>query len=180
MQVWNDIGVVIQYNSEDEQSITVEFHDTATHHAIHVSNTLSHVLADLSTSAVLLACEADDKNPRYTALRYNLESCMGTHFLPVPALVVTIPAPFLHHLGLQILTPSPQQSSPSPYRPCILLCPCPQLQLIVQYLHDFFYFSLFHVIKKLEDTLSCSTSSNQSVDKIWRMIRSLLLDKISI
>ena len=64
-QVWNDVGVVIQYNSDDEQSITVEFHDTATHHAIHVSNTLGHVLADLSTSAVLLACEADDKNPRY-------------------------------------------------------------------------------------------------------------------
>jgi len=64
-QVWNDVGVVIQYNSEDEQSITVEFHDTATHHAIHVNNTLGHILADLSTSAVLLACEADDKNPRY-------------------------------------------------------------------------------------------------------------------
>ena len=63
--MWNDVGVVIQYNSDDEQSITVEFHDTATHHAIHVSNTLGHTLADLSTSAVLLACEADDKNPRY-------------------------------------------------------------------------------------------------------------------
>ena len=65
VQVWNDVGVVIQYNSEDEQSITVEFHDTATHHAMHVNNALGHILADLSTSAVLLACEADDKNPRY-------------------------------------------------------------------------------------------------------------------
>lgn len=64
-QVWNDVGVVIQYNSDEEQSISVEFHDTATHHAIHVNNTCGHTLADLSTSAVLLACEADDKNPRY-------------------------------------------------------------------------------------------------------------------
>ena len=71
MQVWNDVGVVIQYNSEDEQSITVEFHDTATHHAIHVNNNLGHSMADLSTSAVLLASEADDNNPRYIQLLIN-------------------------------------------------------------------------------------------------------------
>jgi len=70
-QVWNDVGVVIQYNSDEEQSISVEFHDTATHHAIHVNNTLGHTLADLSTSAVLLACEADDKNPRYKQVTLN-------------------------------------------------------------------------------------------------------------
>jgi len=67
-QVWNDVGVVIQYNSDDEQSVTVEFHDTATHHAMHVNNSLGHTLADLSTSAVLLACEADDKNSRYVGV----------------------------------------------------------------------------------------------------------------
>ena len=78
MQVWNDVGVVVQYNSDDEQSITVEFHDTATHHAIHVNNTLNHTLADLSTSAVLLACESDDKNPRYIeSLIHRLDPCMG-------------------------------------------------------------------------------------------------------
>jgi len=68
MQVWNDVGVVIQYNSDDEQSISVEFHDTATHHAIHVNNMLSHTVADLSTSAILLACEADGNSPRYVCV----------------------------------------------------------------------------------------------------------------
>jgi chromosome transmission fidelity protein 4 len=63
-QVWNDVGLIIQYNSDDEQSINVEFHDTATHHAIHVNNTLAYNLADLSSSAVLLASEADDNSPR--------------------------------------------------------------------------------------------------------------------
>jgi len=62
--VWNDVGVVVQYSSEDEQSVSVEFHDAATHHAMHINNTLSHSMADLSASAVLLACDADDNNPR--------------------------------------------------------------------------------------------------------------------
>lgn len=53
-----------QYNTEEEESIDVEFHDTATHHAIHVNNTQGHTMADLSPEAVLLASEADGDTPR--------------------------------------------------------------------------------------------------------------------
>jgi chromosome transmission fidelity protein 4 len=55
--VWNNIGVIIQYDTDDEQSINVEFHDTAVHHTMHINNSIGHTLADLSSSAVLLACE---------------------------------------------------------------------------------------------------------------------------
>ena len=64
LQVWNSVGVIRQYNTEEENSIDVEFHDTATHHAIHVTNTLGHSMAALSHQAVLLACESDDDTPR--------------------------------------------------------------------------------------------------------------------
>jgi hypothetical protein len=64
LQVWNSVGFIIQYNSEEEQSINVEFHDTATHHSIHVNNTLGHSLADVSSSAALIACEGDENTPR--------------------------------------------------------------------------------------------------------------------
>ncbi|CAH1793164.1 unnamed protein product [Owenia fusiformis] len=57
--VWNNTGIVRQYNTEDENSIDIEFHDTATHHAMHMGNTAGHTMADMSAEAVILACEAD-------------------------------------------------------------------------------------------------------------------------
>ncbi|KAL8588870.1 hypothetical protein ACOMHN_051464 [Nucella lapillus] len=57
---WNGVGIVRQYNTEDESSIDVEFHDTATHHAMHVSNSSDFTMADLSTQAVVLATASDE------------------------------------------------------------------------------------------------------------------------
>ena len=54
------MGIILQYNTEEENSINVEFHDSSTHHALHVTNTMGHSMADLSTEAVLLACHADE------------------------------------------------------------------------------------------------------------------------
>ena len=51
---------MLQYNTDDENSINIEFHDTATHHAMHVTNTMGHSMADLSAQAVLLACAAEE------------------------------------------------------------------------------------------------------------------------
>lgn len=61
--VWNSIGIVTQYSTEEEESIDIEFHDSATHHAMHIGNALGHTMADLSAEAVLLATEADEDNP---------------------------------------------------------------------------------------------------------------------
>ena len=62
--MWNFIGYIRQYNTDEENSIDVEFHDTATHHPIHVTNTMNHTMAGLSAEAVALACESDEDSPR--------------------------------------------------------------------------------------------------------------------
>ncbi|XP_053366329.1 WD repeat and HMG-box DNA-binding protein 1 [Clarias gariepinus] len=59
--VWNSVGIVRSYNDEQDNAIDVEFHDTAVHHAMHLTNTLEHSMADLSQEAVLLACEGTDE-----------------------------------------------------------------------------------------------------------------------
>ncbi|XP_019626005.1 PREDICTED: WD repeat and HMG-box DNA-binding protein 1-like isoform X2 [Branchiostoma belcheri] len=61
--VWNSVGVVKCYNSEEENSIDIEFHDTSVHHSMHVTNHLNHTLAALSDQAALLACEGTDDSP---------------------------------------------------------------------------------------------------------------------
>ncbi|XP_046571111.1 WD repeat and HMG-box DNA-binding protein 1-like [Haliotis rubra] len=61
--VWNDVGIVKQYVSDEENSIDVEFHSTATHHAMHLTNSLDCHLASLSSTALVLACPAEDDTP---------------------------------------------------------------------------------------------------------------------
>ncbi|CAL1538540.1 unnamed protein product [Lymnaea stagnalis] len=61
--VWNSVGTVRQYVSEDENSIDIEFHDTSTHHALHIDNKSDYIMAALSKQAVLLASREDDDNP---------------------------------------------------------------------------------------------------------------------
>lgn len=67
-QVWNSVGIVRGYNDDQDNAIDVEFHDTAIHHAMHLTNTLGHTMADLSQEAVLLACEGTDELARYKIL----------------------------------------------------------------------------------------------------------------
>ncbi|XP_045610408.1 WD repeat and HMG-box DNA-binding protein 1 [Procambarus clarkii] len=61
--LWNNVGIVRQYSSEDENSIDVEFHDTSVHHALHLNNSAGHTMAALSTQALALACEANEDQP---------------------------------------------------------------------------------------------------------------------
>jgi chromosome transmission fidelity protein 4 len=63
--VWNSIGIVRCYNTEDENSIDVEFHDTSLHHALHINNFLKHTMATLTDAVLVLACEIQDEAPRY-------------------------------------------------------------------------------------------------------------------
>uniref|UniRef100_A0A3P8YHJ0 WD repeat and HMG-box DNA-binding protein 1 n=1 Tax=Esox lucius TaxID=8010 RepID=A0A3P8YHJ0_ESOLU len=59
--MWNSVGIVRGYNDERDNAVDVEFHDTAIHHAMHLTNSLGHTLADLSHEAVLLACPSTDE-----------------------------------------------------------------------------------------------------------------------
>uniref|UniRef100_H3DN87 WD repeat and HMG-box DNA-binding protein 1 n=1 Tax=Tetraodon nigroviridis TaxID=99883 RepID=H3DN87_TETNG len=58
---WNSVGIVRSYNDEQDNAIDVEFHDTAVHHAMHLTNSLGHIMADLSQEAVLLACPSTEE-----------------------------------------------------------------------------------------------------------------------
>uniref|UniRef100_A0A8C6J079 WD repeat and HMG-box DNA-binding protein 1 n=1 Tax=Melopsittacus undulatus TaxID=13146 RepID=A0A8C6J079_MELUD len=59
--VWNSVGIIRCYNDEQDNAIDVEFHDTSVHHAMHLPNSLNHKMADLSTEAILLACESTEE-----------------------------------------------------------------------------------------------------------------------
>ncbi|XP_056269240.1 WD repeat and HMG-box DNA-binding protein 1 isoform X2 [Pseudoliparis swirei] len=59
--VWNSVGIVRGYNDEEDNAVDVEFHDTAVHHAMHLTNSLGYTMADLSQEAVLLACRGTDE-----------------------------------------------------------------------------------------------------------------------
>ncbi|KFQ34621.1 PREDICTED: WD repeat and HMG-box DNA-binding protein 1 [Merops nubicus] len=59
--VWNSVGIIRCYNDEQDNAIDVEFHDTSVHHATHLPNSLNHTMADLSTEAILLACESSEE-----------------------------------------------------------------------------------------------------------------------
>lgn len=67
-QLWNNIGIVKQYNLEEDCSIGVEFHDSSLHHSIHVPNSAGqqgYSLAALSDQALVLAAEAASDAPRF-------------------------------------------------------------------------------------------------------------------
>lgn len=70
LQVWNNIGIVRQYNTpdseanDDDGSIEVEFHDTSVHHSLHFGNPSSFTMAALSSQALVLASEAREDVPR--------------------------------------------------------------------------------------------------------------------
>ncbi|XP_065539672.1 WD repeat and HMG-box DNA-binding protein 1 isoform X1 [Lathamus discolor] len=59
--VWNSVGIIRCYNDEQDNAIDIEFHDTSVHHATHLLNSLNHTMADLSTEAILLACESTEE-----------------------------------------------------------------------------------------------------------------------
>nr|XP_053630498.1 WD repeat and HMG-box DNA-binding protein 1-like [Cherax quadricarinatus] len=61
--LWNNVGIVRQYSSEDENSIDIEFHDTSVHHSLHFNNSVGHSMAALSTHALALACESSEDQP---------------------------------------------------------------------------------------------------------------------
>lgn len=64
IQVWNNIGIVKQTNTEEENVIDVEFHDTTRHHAFRINNIQSHTLAALSEEALVMAAPQTLDHPR--------------------------------------------------------------------------------------------------------------------
>lgn len=63
-QVFNDVGYARQTNTEDENVIDVDFHDVSIHHAFRINNLLNHVMAALSSDALVLSCEKTEESAR--------------------------------------------------------------------------------------------------------------------
>ncbi|TGZ50979.1 WD repeat and HMG-box DNA-binding protein 1 [Temnothorax longispinosus] len=63
--MWNDVGMVRCFSSEDgeECSIEVEFHDVTVHRSMHINNYLRHSLAALSTQVLALSCAPSEDGP---------------------------------------------------------------------------------------------------------------------
>jgi len=61
--VWNSVGIVRCHTEDEISSIEVEFHNTSTHHPLHLTNHMNHTMAALSSTALLLAGEAQDNSP---------------------------------------------------------------------------------------------------------------------
>lgn len=59
--VWNSVGIVYGYNTDEERSIDVEFHDVSFHHSIHMTNLFNYSMAALSNICLLLASNGDDE-----------------------------------------------------------------------------------------------------------------------
>ena len=64
LQMWNSVGIVRCYNTESDNSIDVEFHDTSLHHSLHINNYLKHSMAALTEQVLVLACEINEDAPR--------------------------------------------------------------------------------------------------------------------
>ncbi|GFU02998.1 WD repeat and HMG-box DNA-binding protein 1, partial [Nephila pilipes] len=60
--LWNNVGIVRCYDTEEENSIDVEFHDANVYHPLHINNTRNHALAALSTEALLLSSPKLEEN----------------------------------------------------------------------------------------------------------------------
>uniref|UniRef100_A0A8D8RZF4 WD repeat and HMG-box DNA-binding protein 1 n=1 Tax=Cacopsylla melanoneura TaxID=428564 RepID=A0A8D8RZF4_9HEMI len=61
--VYNDVGMVRHTNTEEENSIDIEFHDSSVHHSFRINNIAGHSLAALSNKALVLASEKEEDKP---------------------------------------------------------------------------------------------------------------------
>ncbi|KAL1117946.1 hypothetical protein AAG570_004259 [Ranatra chinensis] len=61
--VWNSVGIVKQFNTEDSNEIEVEFHDTGVHHSFRINNLVGHSMAALSTSVLAMASPKSSDSP---------------------------------------------------------------------------------------------------------------------
>jgi len=58
--VFNSVGIVKSHDSDQENSLDVEFHDFAVHHALHLSNSEGATMAALSSKLLATANTGDD------------------------------------------------------------------------------------------------------------------------
>lgn len=68
--VYNSVGIVKSYTTEEESSLDVEFHDSSVHHPLHLNNNLNHSMAALNDKVLALAAEGSDDAPSKLVVNY--------------------------------------------------------------------------------------------------------------
>ena len=68
MQVYNLVGLVRSHSDDDAALIEVEFHNTSIHHTFSLANHHGYSIAALNEQALVLACEKNEDQPRYTCV----------------------------------------------------------------------------------------------------------------
>ena len=58
--LYNGVGIIKSHDSDQENSLDVEFHDIAVHHALHLSNSEGATMAALSRKVLATATTGDD------------------------------------------------------------------------------------------------------------------------
>ncbi|XP_052767188.1 WD repeat and HMG-box DNA-binding protein 1-like [Mya arenaria] len=83
--MWNAVGIIRQYNTDDENSVDIEFHDTSVHHAMHIPNSAGYTIGDFSQEAVLMAAEGDSDTPsKLTCMHFSSWDNTKEWSLPLP------------------------------------------------------------------------------------------------
>ena len=72
--VWNSVGIVRCTDTQNKNSIDVEFHDTTYHHSIHLPNVQNYSIADLSNNTLVLATNGDESstNAKLFCMLFNI------------------------------------------------------------------------------------------------------------
>lgn len=68
--MWNSVGVIRHYQTDDENSIDITFHDKAIHHAVHIHNDANYIIGDVSKDCFVLGSFGDNDNPSSIICEY--------------------------------------------------------------------------------------------------------------
>ncbi|XP_014251376.1 WD repeat and HMG-box DNA-binding protein 1 [Cimex lectularius] len=61
--VWNGVGIIRQFNTDEVNEIDVEFHDTSNNYNVRLNNLLNHTMASLTSNSIVLACARSEDGP---------------------------------------------------------------------------------------------------------------------
>ncbi|KAL5259164.1 hypothetical protein ACHWQZ_G009576 [Mnemiopsis leidyi] len=72
--VWNDVGIITSREEEDSSYINIDFHDSTTHHPLHMVNSEGYTMGSLSKFAYSLATPSSDSKSKCSKVLTNVFS----------------------------------------------------------------------------------------------------------
>ncbi|XP_063680592.1 WD repeat and HMG-box DNA-binding protein 1-like isoform X2 [Bolinopsis microptera] len=72
--VWNEIGTITSREEDDSSYINIEFHDSTTHHPLHMVNSEDYILGSMSKQAYALANSGSETKSKNSKILVNIFS----------------------------------------------------------------------------------------------------------